>query len=68
MKLRSEIRKEQAKRRIQMRSNIMNARTGDTKLFYQLIKKQCKAGNTFITDLHVKDSIFCGEDIVQGWK
>ncbi len=45
----------------------MNARCYDTKLFYQLVKKQRAAGNVFITDLHVNHSTYTEDDILKGW-
>ena len=40
----------------------METRKYDAKLFHKLIRKQRKAGNDFISDLHVGDESFHGDN------
>ena len=66
--LRSEIRKEHAKRRIQTRVSVMESRSNDSQLFHKLIMKQRSNGNSLITNLHVKNKTFKEQDILLGWR
>jgi hypothetical protein len=53
---------------MQERQNIINARSGDSTLFYKLIKQQRGKLSRFIEELQVDDQIFQSHDnIICGW-
>ena len=62
-----ELRIEDSKRKHKYRDRIINANDNDKRLFHQLIRRQRKKGNIYVTDLHVGDEIFEGEDVLDGW-
>ncbi|CAG2235471.1 ACOT1_2_4 [Mytilus edulis] len=64
---RSEIRKEENKRKHVERDRIITANTQDKRLFYQLIKKQRNNKNIFINDLHVANNKYEHEEVIEGW-
>ena len=45
----------------------MEARTNNTKLFYKLVKQQRGLAYNQITEIHVNDEIFKGNNIMDGW-
>lgn len=66
--LRRSCRVEIAIRNAKRKEEIINARTGDTRLFHKLIKSQRKHSNQ-TEELLVGDDHFCGpEQILQGFK
>ena len=68
MELRKQCRLEIAEKRIQERQNIINARSGDSTLFYKLIKQQRGKLSRFIEELQVNDQLFQSHDnIMSGW-
>ncbi|VDI46254.1 Hypothetical predicted protein [Mytilus galloprovincialis] len=67
--LRKICRAENAKLRINDRQKLTEARTMDSKLYYQLIRKQRGKLNRFIDELQVGNNCFKGdENILEGWK
>ncbi|CAC5380870.1 unnamed protein product [Mytilus coruscus] len=60
---RSEIRKEENKRKQTERDRIITANTQDKRLFYQLIKKQRNNKNILINDLHAANKKYEHEEI-----
>ena len=64
---RSEIRKEENKRKHVERDRIITANTQDKRLFYQLVKKQRNNKNIFINDLHVANNKYEHEEVIEGW-
>ncbi|CAC5381573.1 unnamed protein product [Mytilus coruscus] len=67
--LRKLCRVEKANLRITERQQLIDARTMDSKLFYQLIKKQRGKLNRFIDELQVGESSLKGDNnILEGWK
>jgi hypothetical protein len=67
IKLRKQCRLEIAEKRIQERQNIINARSGDSTLFYKLIKQHRGKLSRFI-GLQVDDQFFQSNDnIMIGW-
>ena len=68
IELRKQCRLEIAEKRMQERQNIINARSGDSTLFYKLIKQQRGKLSRFIEELQVDDQIFQSHDnIMSGW-
>ncbi|CAC5394456.1 unnamed protein product [Mytilus coruscus] len=64
---RTELRKEENKRKHIERDRIITANTQNKRLFYQLIKKQRNNKNIFINDLHVSDKTYENEEVINGW-
>ncbi|CAC5420234.1 unnamed protein product [Mytilus coruscus] len=64
---RTELRKEENKRKHIERDRIITANTHNKRLFYQLIKKQRNNKNIFINDLHVSDKTYENEEVINGW-
>lgn len=68
IELRKQCRLEIAEKRIQERQNIINARSGDSTLFYKLIKQQRGKLSRFLEELQVDDQSFHSHDnIMSGW-
>jgi hypothetical protein len=68
IELRKQCRLEIAEKRMQERQNIINARSGDSTLFYKLTKQQRGKLSRFIEELQVDDQIFQSHDnIMSGW-
>ncbi|CAG2195798.1 unnamed protein product [Mytilus edulis] len=67
--LRKECRLEVAKRRINERQKLINARTSDRNMFYQIIKKSQRGKlSRFIDQLHVDDNTYHNDNIIEGWR
>ena len=66
--LRKSVRVEQAIKSAKTKEDIMNARTGNTKLFHQLVNNERKCPNGTV-ELEVKDKMYYGPDqIVHGFR
>ncbi|CAG2239126.1 unnamed protein product [Mytilus edulis] len=66
--LRKECRLEVAKRRINERQKLINARTSDRNMFYKIIKSQRGKLSRFIDQLHVDDNTYHNDNIIEGWR
>lgn len=62
IELRKQCRLEIAEKRMQERQNIINARSGDSTIFYKLIKQQRGKLSRFIEELQVDDQILQSHD------
>ena len=65
--LRSEIRREFASREVEKREKIMEARTEDRSLFYNLIRQQRGNKSQYIDELEVQGSTYKGQDVITGF-
>ncbi|MCG7879544.1 MAG: reverse transcriptase family protein [Candidatus Thiodiazotropha taylori] len=66
--LRQAIRFEYSKKQTQIRQEILDSRTSDSKLFYKLINRQRGKLSNCINELHVGNDIFQTEnEILNGW-
>lgn len=65
---RSSIRKEHARRDANDRLKIINARSGNSKVFHSLVNKQRKRSQNFIDDLNVAKDLYTGENVIHGFR
>ena len=66
--LRSEIRKEQARKHINQKESILQTKVQDTKLFHKLIKEQRGGSSDTTNEIVVNQKIYNGGEVIQGWK
>ncbi|CAC5417022.1 unnamed protein product [Mytilus coruscus] len=59
---------EVAKRRINERQKLINARTSDRNMFYKIIKNQRGKLSRIIDQLNVDDNTYHNENIIKGWR
>jgi hypothetical protein len=64
---RTEIRKEESKRKHEERDKIINAQSYNKKIFYQMIRKQRNNKNIIVEDLYVGNTLYEGDNIFKGW-
>ena len=66
--LRTEIRKEQARKQADLKDTILEAKTRDTKLFHRLIREQRGAVSDTTTEIIVNQESYRGNDAITIWK
>ncbi|MEW8544512.1 MAG: reverse transcriptase domain-containing protein, partial [Candidatus Thiodiazotropha sp.] len=67
--LRRKIRTEIAIKELKVKEDIVSTRRYDSKLFHSLIRRQRQKGNDLITDLHVGDQFYKGEEnVIDGFQ
>lgn len=65
---RKQIRMEIASRKSTERLKLMETRTRDTKLFYQLINKQRNRLHNCVDDLNVANKLYSGDNVIDGFR
>ncbi|VDI45466.1 Hypothetical predicted protein [Mytilus galloprovincialis] len=62
-----QVKVEQARERDREKQEILEARTRDSKLYHKLVKGNRNRNRTGIMDLHVKDNLYSGDQVIEGF-